>query len=98
MNRTNDDFIYDGPGYYCDVSGNRWLVGEDADGDLVGIQPQQGDPVVHYWKPTGKRFHSLEPHPYDLCGRLFDRQVDELNSKLNSCKRLAQTILKDHKL
>ena len=71
---SNGDFVYEGPGYFVDRCGERWLVGEDPDGDLVGINILSPDPIVQYWDPGGRvRCGVAEQHARDLTGPLFAR-------------------------
>lgn len=70
---SNPRFVYDGPGYFLDRTGTRWLIGEDADGDLVGINLLTEDPLVRYWDPCGR---AISPdRTRDLVGPLLARRT-----------------------
>lgn len=67
---TNPGFLYDGPGYYRDRCGERWLVGEDPDFDLVGVNVNSiKHPEVQFWDPCGRvRCGKTKEHERDLMG------------------------------
>lgn len=68
-------FLYEEPGYFRDTTGERWLVGEDPDGDLVGINVLSPDPQVQYWDPCGRVLGTgTKPHARDLIGPSFAKR------------------------
>lgn len=71
----NPLFVYEGPGYFVDRTGDRWLVGEDPDGDLVGINVLNEDPSVQYWGPCGRVPGAKGGHARDLVGPYRARRV-----------------------